>query len=85
MDTSGCTFVKAAPEMVESLLRSKERVAAGVRGGEFMANVADGFRNEEDSADMEFSREACCEFGSIEGTCSAPDQDQPFPSTSMYS
>ncbi len=85
MDTSGCTFVKAAPAMAESLLPSRERVAAGVRGGEFIVNVADGFRNEEDSADMELSREACCEFGSIEGTCSAPEQDQPFRSTSMYS
>ncbi len=84
MDTSGCTFVKAAPAMAESLLPSRERVASGVNGGEFIVDVADGFRNEEDSADMEFSREACCELGSFEGTCSAPGQDQPFRSTNMY-
>ena len=72
MDTSGCTFVKAGPPMIESLLSSRERLAAGVSGGECIVDAAADLWDEDDSADVVCSRDACCDLGSFEGTCSAP-------------
>jgi len=60
--------------MAESLLPSRERVAAGVNGGECIVDAAGDLRDE---AGMAFSCDLCCAFGSFEETCRAPGQDQP--------
>ncbi len=72
IETSGCTFVKAGPTTAESLLLSLERVAAGVRGGECIADTAGDLRGEEYPVECVFSREPSRGLGSFDGTYISP-------------